>query len=287
LTRVWHHFARRYTDPSSVDIVIYDCGSRLHDKHFSNALIKRHPNVDHGRKIDHCIGRIIKTPLVFLSDDDSFILNDETEPFAAHALLSEAKAAVLSYKPREWWSFSINGRSYPTMGSYSLVFKADVIRDEELSFRAQPTDNPAIRNGSGYYDTADYANEQLLLRGYEVLVPEPEVRGKMVRSYSAVSSGFVNFASRRWKTYHLTKTRSGWSRIIERDARKMEWACGVAATMSLYRLVFGEEPQFNDFFNYDDLEEMANRNEDASTRELAVRTVAGYRRLLAVLEEAA
>jgi hypothetical protein len=288
LTRIWHHFARRYTDPSSVEIMIYDCGSRLRKEHFPDATIRRHPNVEHGKKIDHCIGSSIRTPLVFLSDDDSFILNQETEPLAAHALLSKAKAAGLSYKPRGWWTLDINGCSHPVMGSYSLVFKADVIRKEKLSFRTRPTGNPAIRNGSGYYDTADYANEQLLLRGYEVMVPEPEVRGKMVRSYAAVSNGFVNFARRRWysKSYLLTRHRSDWSKIIQVDTRKMEWACGVAATIELYRRIFAEEPQFNDFFVYDDLEELANGVKDPSIRGQAINTVTEYRRLLAVLGEA-
>ena len=71
LTRVWYHFVRRYTDPSAVTTVIYDCGSRLRAEHFPGARIVRHRNVEHGIKIDHCVRETVETPLLFLSDDDT------------------------------------------------------------------------------------------------------------------------------------------------------------------------------------------------------------------------
>jgi hypothetical protein len=287
LTRVWYHFVRRYTDPREVKTVIYDCGSRLDARFFPDARIVRYANTDHGRKIDHSIRSTVDTPLLFLTDDDSFMVSDEAEPYAAQALLADDGAAALSFKPRDWWTFEIDGQAYPVMGSYSLVFKPKIFRAEGLSFRTHPTEDPRIRNGSGYYDTADFANEQLIRRGYRVLVPDGGVRACMVRSYSAVSSGFVNFARRRWWTgdYRLTRPRAEWAEAIRADVRALEWACGVAATIELYETLFSEPPRFGDFFTYDDLAELADAASPLD-REHAVATVVGYRKLLTMLEGA-
>lgn len=286
LTRVWSHFVRRYTDPREVTTVIYDCGSGLDERHFPGARIVRHANSDHGRKIDHFVRSAVETPLLFLLDDDSFIVSDETEPYAACALLGDERAAALSYKPRGWWTFEIGGETHPVMGSYSLVFKPEIIRAEGLSFQARPTDDQTIRNGGGYYDTADFANEQLLVRGYRILTPDAAMRYRMVRSYSAVSSGFVNFARRGWlsPTYRLSRTRADWAATLRADVRKLEWACGVAGAIALYRSLFDEPPRFGDFFTYDDLAELAD--ESPAGKDAAVAMVAGYRELLATLEGA-
>ncbi len=287
LTRVWYHFAWRYMDSSHVQYVIYDCGSRLQKEYFPDALIVRYPNVDHGRKIDDCVRKVIDTPLMFLSDDDSFILSDQTEPVAARALLDDEMAAALTFKPREWWEFEIEGRRYPVMGSYSLVFKPEVIKKEGLSFRTRPTDEPDIRQGSGYYDTADYANKQLLMKGYKIIVPEKESRGEMVRSYSAVSSAFLNFTRRRWfnHEYRLSKPLRDWGEEIRSNLRKLEWACGVSAIVALYKKLFDEKPQFHDFFTYDDLRELVEDIDDG--KQQAVEMVEGYRSLMERLEDRA
>lgn len=288
LTRVWYHFVRKYTDPADVTTVIYDCGSRLRPEHFPGAHILRHANRDHGSKIDHCVRETIETPLMFLSDDDTFILSDETEPAAAEALLSDERAAAYSLKPRGWWEWEIDGQSYPVMGSYSLVFKPDVFRKEKLSFRTRPTTDPRIGKGRGYYDTADFANEQLIRLGYRVLTPD-DGRKKMLRSYSAVSSGFVNFARRRWlqSAYAPAKPRQALAEELRRNIGTLERACGVAAARRLHRALFDETPRFDDFFDYDELADLALRFESPADRPRAVEMVAGYRELLRVLSEAA
>jgi hypothetical protein len=288
LTRVWYHFVRRYTDSSKVSFIIYDCGGYLSQDHFPGAQIIRYPNLEHGKKIDHCVRETVKTQLLFVTDDDSFILSDQAEPLVADTLLSNERAAVFSFKPREWWEFEIDGKTHPAMGSYSLAFKPEVIRRENLSFCSCPTKNIKIRKGSGYYDTADYANEQLLCRGYDVVVPEPDVRRKMVRSYSAVSRGFLNFAHRGWFSgnYNLKQSRAACAGRIRSSLQKLESGCGVAATIFLYRTFFNEKPCFDSFFTYDELMGLAGEFEDLAERDSAVKMVGGYRELLATLEAA-
>ena len=289
LTRVWYHFVRRYTDASDVETVIYDCGSRLEQGHFPDARIVTHPNTDHGTKIDHFVRTSAATPFVFLLDDDVFFLSDRTEPDATASLAVDPRAAVFSYKPRLWWEFDIDGCRHPVMGSYALVFKPQVFRDEELSFCTRKTSDTKIRNGEGYYDTADYANEQLIRRGYAIRVADDSDRRSKLRSYSAVSSGFVNFARRRLmsRRYRLTRSRSEWERRIASTPRVLEWACGVAAAAGLYRALFYEAPQFDDFFGYDDLLGIAAAITDDEARDTANRTIAGYRELLETLRRAA
>lgn len=289
LTRVWYHFVQRHIDRAQATTLIYDCGSRLDPRHFPGARIVRHRNVDHGQKIDHCIREHVRTPLLFLSDDDVFVLSARAEPLAAETLLAGERAAAFSFKPRGWWELEIDGRRHPVMGSYAVALKVDVLRRESLSFRVKRTADAAIRRGTGYYDTADYVNEQLLRARYEVIVPDPDLQASMVRSYSAVSSGFVAFSRRRFlrNGYVLSRPRSHWSAQIAGNLRTLEWACGVTATIDLHRQLFAEPPRFTDFFSYDDLSQLANQPEDHEIRQQAVQMVAGYRHLLNTLRQAA
>ena len=286
---MWYHFVQRYTDRSLVAVVIYDCGSGLRDQDFPGAHIIRHRNVDHGRKIDHCVHKTVKTPLLFLSDDDSFLVSSEAEPLAADALLSEPNAAAFSFHPRGWWEFEIDGQHHPVMGSYSVVFKPEVVRQERLSFRTRPTDDPRIRQQTGYYDTADYVNESMIRRGYEIVVAPPELRGRMVKSYSAVSSGFVNFARRNWfrRQYRLSRPPEAWIEDIVSNPRMLEHACGVAGAVELYRNLFADRPRFDRFFTYDQLAEAVERSAPPAVRTQAVAMVTGYRGLLEELRGAA
>jgi hypothetical protein len=288
LTRVWYHFARRYTDEAKVTMLIYDCGGQLRREYFPGATIFRHRNTDHGTKIDHCLRDHAATPLLFLSDDDCFILDREAEPLAAERLLGHERAAALSFKPRGWWEWCLDGRRHPVMGSYSLVFKPEIIARENLSFRTRHTTDPRVRQGSGYYDTADHVNEALLTRGYDVLVPEVDIRQRLVRSYSAVSSGFVNFAKRRWlrSGYRISRPWRRWAGEFLRDDRKLEWACGVAATVRLHRLLFAEPPLFTDFGDYADLLELAQKHSEPDQAVRRTAMVTGYHDLLRTLEAA-
>lgn len=286
LTRVWYHLLRRAVDPAAVATVIYDCGSRLRPEHFPGAAIRRFRNLDHGSKIDHFLARA-ETPLVYLSDDDVFLLSAEAEPYAAGALLGAPRAAALTLKPRGWWSLRLAGRSWPVMGSYAVVIKPEVVRRESLSFRTQPTVDPEIRAGSGYYDTGDLANRRLLELGYEVLVPDDDLRRRLAQSFAATSSGFVGFARRRLLAaggYGLRRPRREWAAELAASLPLLERACGVAAALHLHRRLFPEPPRFGDFFGYDELAELAAGHTEP---EKAVATVAGYRALLGRLEELA
>ena len=267
LTRVWHHFAARHTDPACVEILVYDCGGRLDPARLPGARVVRRPNVEHGMNIDHAVAEC-STPLMFLSDDDAFPISREAERDAAAALTSSAELAAVSYYPREWWTLTIEGTPHPVIGTSSLVFRTDVVRREALSFRRVPTSDPAIRNGEeGSYDTGDHAAEQLLRRGYRLSVPPRSVRQERVLGYSGVSRGFMRYARPSDETgWEPTITGAALEEDVLAQGSDARWplqrlraACGIAATIALYGAVFAEAPRFAEFPSWDVLSALARR----------------------------
>jgi hypothetical protein len=285
LTRVWHHFATRYADPADVDILVYDCGGRLDSSAMTGARVERRPNVEHGVNIDRAVAAC-RTPLMFLSDDDAFLISPRAEAEAAAALTAEGRVAAVSYCPREWWTLTVHGAAHPVMGTSALVFRTDVVRHEGLSFRRVPAQDPSIRNGEeGCYDTGDFLAEQLLRRRYEVRVPSPAVRRTRVLGYSGVSRGFLRYARPLGDDGGWTAALCG--SVLEADVlaqagdprwplQRLRWACGLAATIALHREVLHLEPAFADFPDWDALADLAGAF-PAAHRAEAVRLVAESR----------
>ena len=64
------------------------------------------------------------------------------------------------------------------MGSYCLVIRRKIWIEQGLSFQMyKPKNWQAVGN---YFDTADYANLQLIDSGYEVLIAPTNIREKLV-----------------------------------------------------------------------------------------------------------
>lgn len=216
-------------------------------------------------------------------DDDVFLVSEEALRFAESALAQESVAAV-SFKPRLWWEHEVDGNRYPVMGSYCVCFRPDVVRLQKLSFRTRRTEDVAVRNGSGLYDTGDYVSEQLYRRGYQIVVPDEATRGCLARSFSAVSSGFVTWVGRSFlrKRYRLKLSRHALASQAAENRGAMERCCGIAATIALYRSVFEHEPSFSDFFHFDELHRIAE-GAHQDRRASLVPVVTGYQSLLETL----
>ena len=295
LTRVWYHYASRYTDLTHVRILVYDCGGHLDSARMARARVERRPNIEHGLNIDRAVAEC-RTPVMFLSDDDTFLVSPRAETEAAVALTTDGRLAAVSYCPREWWHLMIDRVPHPVIGTSALVFRTDLVRAEGLSFRRVPTEDPSIRNGEeGCYDTGDYLAEQLLRRGYLVSVPPAAVRRSRVLGYSGVSRGFLRYA-------RFAGLRAGWiptlrGAALEADLvaqasdrswplQRLRWACGIAATIGLHRKALGTDPVFTDFPDWDTLAGIASRFPDACRTE-AGRLVAASRDIQAELVQAA
>ena len=126
-------------------------------------------------------------------------------------------------------------------------------------------------------------------RGYEITFLEKDAAKPIVPAYTGVSCGFVNFAKRHWwhGSYSLSRSRAEWGNTLRQKMNFLERACGVAATISLYRTLFDAMPQFSDFFTFAELGDLAADFADITQSEEACRVVASYRKLLTFLEQAA
>ena len=241
LTRIWYHFIEKTGNDIDAEVVIYDCGSKLNPAHFIGAQIIKHPNHEHGKKIDHFIKHNLKTKYFFLMDDDVFLTGTRPVQYGMEFLEKQERNAICTFLPRHHWDLVIKGKSYKPMGSYALLINSEIIRREGLSFRARRTDNPAIRNSSGYYDTADYINEQLLLRDYRIGYA-PEAVNKEILTFWGTSSGYVSLVKR--SIVGKPKMRlsgNGLRNFILEDLYNFQRAYMVIAVARIYEELFAEK----------------------------------------------
>jgi hypothetical protein len=170
LARVWHFFATRSLREVAdrLRIIIVDCSGRLRPADFPQVRVVPFCNFSHARKVDFFYTHFITSKFVWLCDDDVIIIGKTAFERAYDELRSHRKLAVISFAPRGW-SIPVGEKHHKAMGSYSIIFSRDIFLKERLSFSPVQTDRPEIGRIKGYYDTADFANEQLLCRGYEVV----------------------------------------------------------------------------------------------------------------------
>ena len=176
--RLWLFFAQQALDPRRWDFLTIDSAGDMDSRKFQGCTVVRFLNLYQGRKTDLLLRRLFRAEIVFLCDDDNYILQD-VMPFAAR--LDGPQTPVVSLSPRSWWKFRINGEEFLPMGSYALVLRRSKWLRQGLRLQSPANlTSPYKVFMSGAkpqtgYDTADYANEQLLLGGYTV-VTLPETR---------------------------------------------------------------------------------------------------------------
>jgi len=161
--------------PESGRVIIGDCSGGFPAESSHNHLVV-HPllNLPHGVKLDLFIRSICSAPYVVVSDDDVFWLSEQPIRWALAQFEASEHVAVVSLMPRERLSSVLKAKLTEGMGSYCLVIKRDVWLREALSFQIV---YPAKEKGfDWFYDTADFANVELINRGYKVVVAPPEVR---------------------------------------------------------------------------------------------------------------
>jgi len=201
--RLWCWFAQR-TMPGWRLLVIDSSGEI--SSRCVGATVIRMVNWYHGRKLDFILRRL-SSEFVLICDDDRYVVSDPSEVMPA---FHEEKCVVVSLAPRTWWRFDIDGVMHPAMGSYSLLIQRDRFRNLDLRFASPPTSTtseqiPAdgARAPQGF-DTADFANLQLLRRGYRVdtsIAP-----GRFVVGFDAMSSAAI-IARLRWNERALRSLR--------------------------------------------------------------------------------
>jgi hypothetical protein len=123
-----------------------------------------------------------------------FILSDKCLDTIDNAF-KDPNTASLSFRPRSWWHFDIDGKEYEPSSSYSIVVNREIYCDKEkLCLSPANGNNHAVSHiGKEVkrYDTFDQANEKLIRKGYNcVIVPESE-RDQLVTGFSGVSSAVM------------------------------------------------------------------------------------------------
>jgi len=181
LTLVWLAFIRKVQIKKQCQIFIGDCsgGIRLRSKWLEGVNILPFLNQTHGEKLDTFFARVCQAEYVLVCDDDVFFLDEVPLVWGLAQMKADPNVAVVSFLPRQRFTWEINQKEYIVMGSYCLLVRRDIWLKEKLSFRTvhQPSINP--KSYKGEYDTADYANVELIRRGYRILILPTELRSHL------------------------------------------------------------------------------------------------------------
>ncbi len=239
--RVWHWFAQRYLP--SWNKVIVDCAGTLQPERVPGASVVRFANLAHGKKIDVFLTNYLNAEIVFLCDDDKYIVADLTD--AVHDVERPTTAAI-SLAPRDWYAIRIGEHTYRPMGSYALILKRSAFLQRKLSFknvkrpfvtRVVP---PRTKEPFGY-DCADYANEQLLKEGMEIITDRYQNR---VTGFDGLSAPRI-FLMRYGKRFALDALRAApHFKKGSLNGVMARTLYGVAQFEKLYRTIFREDPMF-------------------------------------------
>ncbi len=190
MATVWYHFARKYLG-ETVDITIFDCSGKLDRREFPGAGVYKFLNLYAATKSEFFLRNFAqKRRSAWLCDDDMFFIERGAVDVVEREMQIPRTASV-SFRPRRWWSFNVNGVTYPASSSYCTAINREIFVREGLSLA--PCDgNPhatIFGKPAGRYDTFDKANEILLRKGYRcVVVPEGE---RYVTGFSGISGAVM------------------------------------------------------------------------------------------------
>lgn len=190
---VWYHFVRKNLG-ESVDITIFDCSGKLDPKDFPHARIQKFLNLYAATKSDEFLYSLAKNRRVgWICDDDMFPMSAKMLAVLKREFAIPNTASV-SFRPRDWWHFEINGKSYEPSSSYCTAFNRDIFCEKEhLSLApADGNSHPShIGKAVKRYDTFDKANEILLTKGYRCAIVPKEERDRYINGFSGMSGAVM------------------------------------------------------------------------------------------------
>lgn len=190
---VWHHLTRKNLG-DAVDITIFDCSGRLNPKDFPGARMQKFLNFYAATKSDEFLYHIARhRRIAWLCDDDVFFLGGMPLRILEREFADPMTASV-SFRPRTWWHFDIDGARYEPSGSYCVAFNREIVIDRErLSMKpADGNMHPAdIGRPPGRYDTGDLANERLLHKGYRCCILPEKERNDCITAFSGMSGAVI------------------------------------------------------------------------------------------------
>jgi hypothetical protein len=228
-------------------------------------------NYQHGHKIDLFLKRVCNTEYVVVSDDDVFWLDDVPWNWAMGQFEEDPNLVVVSLLPRNRLSSVLKGRLDQAMGSHCLILRSKTWAREALSFKVvYPLPDAGY---DWFYDTGDYANIELLKRGYKIAIAPPEVQGHLV-AFDGVSSwslkiqersgkimeNLVHTSLRQEKALRVILTLKGMASLIAKYCPHARWpepvpedlliqaedaCCGLVTTQKIAEIRSDIEGQLN------------------------------------------
>jgi len=212
---VWYHLATKYLE-DRVDIVIFDSSGLLDQKEFPKARVQKFLNLYAATKSEEFLRHVAKNRTIgWICDDDMFLLNGEAVDVVEHEL-AVPHTATVSFRPREWWEFDINGTHIQPSSSYCIAFNRELVFEKEDLHLGPANGNthPGILKKPTRYDTFDKANEILLQKGYRcAIVPEKD-RAKYWAGFSGLSGPvmLLNYFKKPEQTlgYFLDPPKKQW-----------------------------------------------------------------------------
>jgi len=213
---VWYHLATKYLG-DRVDITIFESSGVLDPKEFPKARAHKFLNRYAATKSEEFLRHIAKNRKIgWICDDDMFLLNGEAVDVVEREL-AVPNTASLSFRPREWWEFDIDGKRIPPSSSYCIAFNRELVFEKE-NLHLGPCDgntNPGIIKKPSRYDTFDKANEELLKKGYRCAIVPKEERNKYWAGFSGLSGPVMLLwyfkRSEQTLDYFLSPPKKQWS----------------------------------------------------------------------------
>lgn len=214
---VWYHCARKFLG-DSVDIWIFDCSGKLDPKDFPGARVQKFLNFYAATKCDEFLYSIARNRRIgWICDDDIFLLSKKIVPILEREFAVPGTASV-SFRPRNWWHFDIEGKTHEASSSYCTAIDRHIFCDKErLSLKpAEGNTHPSTTGKTvRRYDTFDKANEMLLTKGYRCAVLSPEERTECIAGFSGMSGGvmLLNYFTNAEQTleYFRSAPEKRWS----------------------------------------------------------------------------
>ena len=179
MTALWSRFIRPAIPAESLRVLAGDCSGTL-DQYLPPAhQVQSTPllNYHHGKKLDLYVYKLCRAEYVVVTDDDIFWLNTQPWQWAIQTLESDPRLAVVSLLPKKYVTKLLDGKVPLPMGS-CFVLRRDLWLREQLSFQLV---HPPPEEGHGwFYDTGEYAQVQLLRRGYKLSIAPAEIQDQFV-----------------------------------------------------------------------------------------------------------
>lgn len=193
MATVWYHFVQKNLG-EGVDVVIFDCSGKLKAADFPGARVQKFLNFYAATKSDEFLYHIAKKRrIAWLCDDDMFPMSPAMLTLLEREFAIPTTASV-SFCPRDWWHFVIDGMSHDVSSSYCTALNREIfVEKEHLSLRpADGNTHPShIGKPLKRYDTFDKANEALLQKGYRCFIVPQEERDLYVTGFSGMSGAVI------------------------------------------------------------------------------------------------